>query len=387
MNKTTFKFYNKNTYIRFVNFIVCKLYFKKEIIKKILTNSFVFIFYKIISPESFKILSKCISIPTYTDFIVLYNIKSLLEDILKENIGFTVYKDFESCFKTLRQWSGVTWCCKSFISSFFKQIDFFLLGQILFKNFNDILIVNLYFRFLAVGYFFEKSILLFYDFLGKYNSLGFLLINLYLYQVDLYMNNWVSNDLFLLKHFTGEWKNYSSIFYLRFGFLLLICITTFFKVIIFLRNSFFYFLYSHLNLRIQKKYIKFYYLPLQAFSFCGIIIQGFMDNKTHLIFICPIKRLIINLKYLGFIKNFNSKIVPCAQRRWLSLNLQEIFWKYYLLKKQLFRFYFFVNNFNQLFRLIYYLKMSLVFTIGRKLQITKLAVEKKYKYNLWKWMS
>ncbi len=52
MNKTTFKFYNKNTYIRFVNFIVCKLYFKKEIIKKILTNSFVFIFYKIISPES-----------------------------------------------------------------------------------------------------------------------------------------------------------------------------------------------------------------------------------------------------------------------------------------------------------------------------------------------
>lgn len=102
MNKTTCQFYNKNTYIKLVNFIVYKFYFEKEIIKKILTNSFVFIFYKIISPESFNMLSKCISIPTYTDFVVLYNIKNLLEDILKENLGFNVYKDFESCFKTLR---------------------------------------------------------------------------------------------------------------------------------------------------------------------------------------------------------------------------------------------------------------------------------------------
>lgn len=124
----------------------------------------------------------------------------------------------------------------------------------------------------------------------------------------------MSNGLFLLKSFTGKWNN-CSIFYLRFGFLLLICVTTSFKVIIFLRNSIFYFLYSCLSLRLQKKDLKFYYLPLQAFSFCGIIIQGFMYNKMYLRFICPIKSLIINLKHLGFIKYLKSKIIPCAQRR------------------------------------------------------------------------
>lgn len=98
-----------------------------------------------------------------------------------------------------------------------SQINLFLVGQFLFLHINDIFILNLYFRFISVGYFLEKSNCLFDHFFSMETTLGYLLINIYLYELDRFMINFIKYEIFISYNKFLK-SNNNLCFYLRVGF-------------------------------------------------------------------------------------------------------------------------------------------------------------------------
>lgn len=303
-------------------------------------------------------------------------IKKILEEVLENiflthNYAFRIHENIFGLFENVHTWTNVAWCIKGQITKFFTQIDFFLLGQFLFNNIKDILILNLFFRFIGAGYFSITSNLLFCCYLGKDSSLIYLLVNIYLHHFD---------------KFIDSLKKKTQIFFVRFGFLWLLgCSGSYHSVILLRKKIIFYFIkYLHLVHLIRD--IKIFNLMHTSFFFKGVEIKKIFSLSSSLLLYCPIKLLLYNFKKLGFFKRYKNKVIPCAQRKWLSLDITEIFWKYYLLKNRLFKFYFFVDNFQSLLRLYSFLKLSLIYTLGRKLQLSKKKIIQKFKYSLKMWI-
>lgn len=377
-------YYSVKIFLKLIKKVKEKYKLKKNLILKFWTKTFCFLFFKILVVHSCGKLH-LVSLPTYTDYLISFFMKTVLEDIFEKVFKFIVLKNSFDFFMKIRDWVGVRWCLRGKISNFFMQVDLFLIGQFLFNYSADFLILNLYFRFISAGYFLKQSYFLFYFIFSIDNSFGFFLINIYLFELDIFMYNYIQNYIYF-PMLDFDYKNRNSLFYIRVGFSWFLGVVGSFRFLIFFKTKLFAYLFKYLHLIILMENILLLNLLKNSFLIWGVIIK----SKTKVLKIqlmCPIYLLLIRFKNLGFLKYYKVKLIPCAQRKWLSLCSFEIFWKYYLLKLLLFKFYFFVTNFTKLLILQYFLKMSLIFTLGRKLQLSKKQVSQKFKSNLLTWMS
>lgn len=377
-------YYSSTIYFKLIKKIIFQVKLKKKVILKLMNKTFYFLFFKVLTIKKLNQVD-IISIPTYTDYLITSIMKNVLEEILKKKCNLKILQNSFDFFKVLRYWPNIKWCLKGCITQFFTQVNLFLLGQFLFEHIRDILVLNLYFRFISVGYFFEKSNLLFYYFFSKETALGYLLINLYLYELDNFMHNFIQHESFICFKKSVKFSQIQY-FYLRVGFFWFVGLVGDLKIIFFLKKKLLLYFYQYLHLKINKKNIQIVNLFISSFFFFGIEIKS-IKTENYLQLLCPMRVILFNFKMLGFLKYFKNKVVPCAQRKWLFLSSADIFWKYYLLKLRLFKSYFFVTNFSMLLTLQYFLKMSLIFTLGRKLQLTKKQISSKFKSSLLKWMS
>jgi hypothetical protein len=119
----------------------------------------------------------------------------------------------------------------------------------------------------------------------------------------------------------------------------------------------------------------------------------------------PIKKLIEKLKDKGFVKQviipakqkivFNSigrkkikkelsgkiRIVPCGNTRLIMLTEVQLLERYQAVLRGILNYYSFVHNYNNLHRVMYILKFSLICTLARKLRLNTAKIIKKYYYN------
>jgi len=379
------QFYYINTiYLKLIKQIFYKIKLKNHVILQFMNKTFYFLFFKVLIIKKAKQV-QIISIPTYTDYLITFVMQNVLEEILRKKCNFKVLKNSFDFFNEFRYWPNIKWCLKGCITQIFSQINLFLIGQLLFKHISDILILNLYFRFISSGYFLEKSNSLFFYFFSMETTLGYLLINIYLHELDQFMVNFIKYKIFIFQKESYICVN-NLCFYLRVGFFWFVGLVGEKKIILCLKKKLIYYLFRYLHLRIKEKNIQIINLFISSFFFFGLEIKS-SKSRNFIQLLCPIQILLFNLKNLGFLKYSKNKLVSCAQRKWLAFTSADIFWKYYLLKLRLFKLYFFATNFSILFVLQYFLKISLIFTLGRKLQLTKKQISIKFKSSLVKWMS
>lgn len=376
-------YYIHKIYIELIQIIINKFKFQKNLILKFINKSFKFVFFKVIYMNiKNKIL--ILNIPTYNDYCISFIMKFVLEDFFTSKYFFRRVRTSFEFFNNIRKWANIKWCLKGQFLNFLDILDYLLIGQYIYFYIQDIFILNLYFQFISVGYWLKKTNLLFYYYFGKKNSLGCLLIDIYLIELDKFIINFTVhfNLLFCNCKFFSKKK---KIFYIRFGFVWFIGFSMFFKWILVLKKKLSFLLSNYLRLFFKKTAIKLISLRSSSIFFGGIEIKS-LKSVDNVQLYCPIHKLLLNFKNLGFLKYYNNLLVPCAQRKWLSLECSDLFWRYYVLKIRLFNLYFFVTNFTTLYILKYFLKMSLIFTLGRKLKLSKKQIVFQFKSSLFKWM-
>jgi len=82
------------------------------------------------------------------------------------------------------------------------------------------------------------------------------------------------------------------------------------------------------------------------------------------------------------ISGLHTKIVPCANIKFLKFTEDQIFAKYQNLLEDLLNYYSFLDNAGFLPRILYILKYSLLYTLSRKYRLTISRTKKKYARNL-----
>lgn len=120
----------------------------------------------------------------------------------------------------------------------------------------------------------------------------------------------------------------------------------------------------------------------------------------------PVKKLITKLKNKGFAKevkvpeapkhilnskgckklkkvaNGRTRIVPCANTKWIQLTEIQLLERYQSVLTGILNYYSFVDNYSRLHAVIYILKYSLICTLARKLRLNTAKVIKKYGKNI-----
>lgn len=379
------KFYYFNQiYIQLIKILILsKFNFKKNLILKLLNKSFTFVFFKVLL-ITVKRKIMFIHIPTYTDYCISFIMKNILEEVFKSKFQFGITNNSFDFFNNIRKWTNVKWCLKGRFINFLNQVDFFLVGQYLFFYTKDIFFLNLYFRFISAGYWYKKTNLLFSYYFGQKHSFGFLLVNIYLYELDRFIQNYIQH--WNLLFFNVKLYLKKKIFYIRFGLFWFLGLNGSFNVVSFLKQKLYIFFYIYLGLSLRKHDTQIISLLTSSIFCFGVEIKS-LQSFAFIQLFCPIRKVLFNFLNLGFLKYYKNKLIPCAQRKWVSLDCSDLFWRYYLLKIRLFNLYFFVTNFSVLFMLKYFLKMSLIFTLGRKLKLSKKQITFKFKSSLFKWMS
>ncbi len=313
-----FKFYyRKQIYIKLIKQLIkSKFNFENNLIVNVFNNSFKSIFFKVVF-INVKNKIFLVSIPTFIDYGISFIMKSVLEDFFKSKFKFRFINKSGDFFNNLREWINVKWCVKGKFDSFFDQVDLFLVGQYLYFYIQDIFILNLYFRFFSVGYWLKNTTILFYSYFGKKYSLGYLLVDLYFFELDKYLKNYIKyfNFFFLKKGFSL--KN-SVFFYVRIGFLWFLGICGSFQMVLFLRKKFFSLLFSFLRISLKKQNTQIISLLGSSFFLWGVEIKS-LHSGIGIQILCPLQKLLLIFNVLGFLKYYKKKLIPCAQRKWLSL--------------------------------------------------------------------
>lgn len=133
-----------------------------------------------------------LAIPTPKDKIVQQAYKMILESTLEPiflptSHGFRPNKSTHTAIYEVRKWNGITWVIEGDIKGYFDNIDHQVLANMLGKHIADQNLMDLYWKLVNAGYVndgkYEKS------FLGvpQGGVVSPLLSNLYLHELDLFM--------------------------------------------------------------------------------------------------------------------------------------------------------------------------------------------------------
>uniref|UniRef100_UPI0023F1FF6A reverse transcriptase n=1 Tax=Cyathus jiayuguanensis TaxID=380660 RepID=UPI0023F1FF6A len=102
-------------------------------------------------------------------------------------------------------------------------------------------------------------------------------------------------------------------------------------------------------------------------------------SQSSLIIEAPIEKILNKLVDQNFaIREKDLKLTPKAITKWIFLTPQEIILKYNAVLGGILRYYYFVENRNQLSYIVWILTYSAVFTLARKLRLSPKKVFKKF---------
>lgn len=137
------------------------------------------------------------------DKIIQQSTKMVLECILEPKFsdfshGFRPHRGCHTALREIRNWKGVAWFIEGDIKGFFDNIDHHILEGLITKHFKDARLVHLYWKFVKAGYieYPNKQTEVFVDSeegVPQGGILSPLLSNLYLHELDMYMENFIKN--------------------------------------------------------------------------------------------------------------------------------------------------------------------------------------------------
>jgi len=137
------------------------------------------------------------------DKIVQQSTRMVLEQILEPKFsnfshGFRPCRGCHTALREIRNWKGVAWFIEGDIKGFFDNIDHHVLERLISKHFKEARLVHLYWKFVKAGYieFVKGSTEKFVDAdkgVPQGGILSPLLSNLYLHELDEYMENKTKN--------------------------------------------------------------------------------------------------------------------------------------------------------------------------------------------------
>lgn len=95
-------------------------------------------------------------------------------------------------------------------------------------------------------------------------------------------------------------------------------------MVFFIKKQLLLYLCNYLSLLVFNINLQIVHLLTSSLFFLGIKIKS-VEYMRSILLICPLSFLLYNFKILGFLKYFNGRLLPCAQRKWLSLSSADIF--------------------------------------------------------------
>lgn len=151
-----------------------------------------------------------LSVSSPRDKIVQDSFRAVLAVVLEPKFlnvstGFRENRGCHDALAQIRYWNGVKWFIEGDINNFFDEIDYHVLEKLLMNHFNDQRLIDLYWKFVRVGYVeFDKA---------KVNDLGIpqgsiispILSNLYLHELDKFIIN--ENEQLLKSNMKTNFRN------------------------------------------------------------------------------------------------------------------------------------------------------------------------------------
>jgi nicotine oxidoreductase len=137
-----------------------------------------------------------LGIPSPNDKIVQEAIKSILEPYFetkfkKSSHGFRPNKSCHTALADIQCWTGITWMIEGDIKGYFDNIDHHILAKLLEQEIKDKNLIDLYWKYVKVGYLEEKKKIHSINGIPQGGVLSPLLSNIYLHPLDEYMEELV----------------------------------------------------------------------------------------------------------------------------------------------------------------------------------------------------
>ena len=133
-----------------------------------------------------------LSISSPRDKIVQESMRTVLELVLEPKFldcshGFRLGKSCHSALGKIRYWNGIKWFLEGDITSFFDEIDHHILESLLKKHFNDQQFLDLYWKMVRAGYVEYNTLNKSYSGTPQGSIISPILSNLYLNELDTFI--------------------------------------------------------------------------------------------------------------------------------------------------------------------------------------------------------
>lgn len=391
---------------------------------------------------------RSLRIPSPRDKIIQQAYKMILESVfeplfLEQSHGFRPNKSTITAIYEVRKWNGITWIIEGDIKDYFNSINYDILAKLIAKEIKDQNLIDLYWKLVKAGYVNNGTF--------KRNNLGLpqggvlspLLSNIYLYELDKFMNdiikkysdplkkrvsktnpiyskmkrrlNKMENKNKISTHEKEEIKEIKRkliktpsvvrddttakrIYYNRYADDWVVGIIGRKEFAEEIKNKIKNFLAEKLEIYLNEEKTKIINLSKKRIEYLGFEVgkqnrkyteslksiiknTGKIRRPSHasIMIYAPKKKLISKLIEHGFAKN---KDKPKAVTKWIFLEAQDIILKYNAIMRGILNYYAGVENKNLLSHVTWILKFSAVFTLARKWNISPVKVFKKLGKNL-----
>ena len=374
-----------------------------------------------------------LGIPTPRDKIIQSIFKETIEcfferKFLHTSHGFRPYRSCHTALKEIRKWSGITWLIEGDIKGYFDNIDHQILAELLSKEIKDKNLIDLYWKLVKAGYVEEGKKKLRHSLTGvpQGTIISPFLSNVYLHEFDVFMEelcaSYTTSGPIVKK--ASEYnriqkklqkarreKNQSEInrleklrmelpstvrvgcrvYYVRYAddWVIGLCATK--KVAEEIKNKVEVFLAKVLKIKLSTEKTLITNLTAGKGHFLGVNIRRHNRKYTkslikwvkgkrvrghnnRVILDAPINALVNKLHERGMTWKDGY---PKAKTQWIHLQPYDIIQRFNEILVGILNYYSFVDNRTMLYRIIFILKYSLVYTLCRKWRISPRKLFKK----------
>ena len=410
-----------------------------EVIKRMKDRSFQFqpALRKFIPKPNGKL--RPLGIPTPKDKVVQQALRLILEPLFEPNFlnsshGFRPHRSAHTALREIKSWSGITWMLEGDIKGCFDNIDHRALEKLLKRQVKDQNIIGLYWKAVNAGYVNNGN-------LERHSLTGVpqggvlspLLSNVYLHELDKFVETLKvkhqqsfnrrgskQNPVYTAKlkelkelRTAGDGKairkaeferrsipsvirTSTRIYYVRYADDWVIGVKGPKALAETVKTEVEAFLRSELKLELSQEKTKLTHLPSEKAHFLGTVLRRHspsyaqnlvrkLGRKTErganvrILLECPINQIVLRLEDQGYI---HADGQPKAVTKWISMKPEEIITRYNAVLRGYLNYYSFANNRNMLQRIVWILRLSAVFTLARKWNISPKQVFQKLGKNL-----